>query len=157
MWASSYSHCLYLQHQIGSRLSRCIVVTLCILIWISGAYTCVQLYWILNVKFLEVSHMLMSHFSHFSASLGSLVTFSAHQNLSSSLSQRLGSRLAAKNLQIHDIYVQRLSECSLMYFILLQIIECRRVLKWTYAYGYYLQDHAKKPFFEYLQGQNSYL
>ncbi|AAF29394.1 Contains similarity to Ariadne-2 protein from Drosophila melanogaster gb/AJ010169 and contains an IBR PF/01485 and a zf-C3HC4 (RING finger) PF/00097 domain. ESTs gb/AA585849, gb/T42014 come from this gene [Arabidopsis thaliana] len=35
----------------------------------------------------------------------------------------------------------------------LQIIECRRVLKWTYAYGYYLQDHAKKPFFEYLQGE----
>ncbi|VVA90133.1 unnamed protein product [Arabis nemorensis] len=35
----------------------------------------------------------------------------------------------------------------------LQIIECRRVLKWTYAYGYYLPDHAKKQFFEYLQGE----
>ncbi|KAL5707848.1 RBR-type E3 ubiquitin transferase [Ranunculus cassubicifolius] len=37
----------------------------------------------------------------------------------------------------------------------LQIIECRRVLKWTYAYGYYLPDNEekKKEFFEYLQGQ----
>nr|VDD14436.1 unnamed protein product [Brassica rapa] len=37
----------------------------------------------------------------------------------------------------------------------LQIIECRRVLKWTYAYGYYLpeQESTKKRFFEYLQGE----
>ncbi|KAJ4837687.1 hypothetical protein Tsubulata_013497, partial [Turnera subulata] len=36
-----------------------------------------------------------------------------------------------------------------------QIVECRRVLKWTYAYGYYLSDIqvTKKEFFEYLQGQ----
>ncbi|GAA0154249.1 ubiquitin-protein ligase [Lithospermum erythrorhizon] len=36
-----------------------------------------------------------------------------------------------------------------------QIIECRRVLKWTYAYGYYLPDHeqTKRRFFEYLQGE----
>ncbi|KAH7422122.1 hypothetical protein KP509_13G091700 [Ceratopteris richardii] len=36
----------------------------------------------------------------------------------------------------------------------LQVVECRRVLKWTYAYGYYLSesDVAKKLFFEYLQG-----
>ncbi|CAH8382028.1 unnamed protein product [Eruca vesicaria subsp. sativa] len=35
----------------------------------------------------------------------------------------------------------------------LQIIECRRVLKWTFAYGYYLPQHelAKKQLFEYLQ------
>ncbi|KAG7568721.1 IBR domain [Arabidopsis thaliana x Arabidopsis arenosa] len=35
----------------------------------------------------------------------------------------------------------------------IQIIECRRVLKWTYAYGYYLHDLAKRQFFEYLQGE----
>lgn len=35
-----------------------------------------------------------------------------------------------------------------------QVVECRRVLKWTYAYGFYLPDDdlAKKNFFEYLQG-----
>lgn len=34
-----------------------------------------------------------------------------------------------------------------------QIVECRRVLTWTYAYGYYLdeQEKAKREFFEYLQ------
>ncbi|GMI82582.1 ARABIDOPSIS ARIADNE 8, ARIADNE 8 [Hibiscus trionum] len=36
-----------------------------------------------------------------------------------------------------------------------QIIECRRVLAWTYAYGFYLPDEceAKRNLFEYLQGQ----
>lgn len=37
----------------------------------------------------------------------------------------------------------------------LQIVECRRVLKWTYAYGYYLpeEETKKKQLFEFLQGQ----
>ncbi|KAF4357328.1 hypothetical protein F8388_002836 [Cannabis sativa] len=36
-----------------------------------------------------------------------------------------------------------------------QIIRCRRVLQWSYAYGYYFPQHqwAKKQFFEYLQGE----
>ncbi|WCJ44262.1 RING/U-box superfamily protein [Euphorbia peplus] len=36
-----------------------------------------------------------------------------------------------------------------------QIIECRRVLRWSYVYGYYLpeKETAKKNLFEYLQGQ----
>ncbi|KAL9301339.1 putative E3 ubiquitin-protein ligase ARI11 [Arabidopsis thaliana] len=29
----------------------------------------------------------------------------------------------------------------------------KRVLKWTYAYGYYLDNLAKRPLFEYLQGE----
>ncbi|EEF52511.1 probable E3 ubiquitin-protein ligase ARI8 [Ricinus communis] len=37
----------------------------------------------------------------------------------------------------------------------LQVVECRRVLGWSYAYGYYLpeDEFAKKQFFEYLQGE----
>ncbi|KAI3726331.1 hypothetical protein L1987_66128 [Smallanthus sonchifolius] len=37
----------------------------------------------------------------------------------------------------------------------LQIVECRRVLKWTYTYGYYIPktEEAKRMFFEYLQGE----
>ncbi|CAI7818344.1 unnamed protein product [Closterium sp. NIES-53] len=36
-----------------------------------------------------------------------------------------------------------------------QVVECRRVLKWTYAYGYYLPEAevARRQFFEYLQGE----
>ncbi|KAJ6825005.1 putative E3 ubiquitin-protein ligase ARI8 isoform X1 [Iris pallida] len=47
------------------------------------------------------------------------------------------------------------SSSSSSYYHFIQIVECRRVLKWTYAYGYYLpeHDHAKRQFFEYLQGE----
>ncbi|XP_057797292.1 probable E3 ubiquitin-protein ligase ARI5 [Salvia miltiorrhiza] len=34
-----------------------------------------------------------------------------------------------------------------------QIVECRRVLKWSYVYGYYLKAEKKKGIFECLQGQ----
>ncbi|XP_050364380.1 probable E3 ubiquitin-protein ligase ARI8 [Argentina anserina] len=38
-----------------------------------------------------------------------------------------------------------------------QIIECRQVIKWTYAYGYYIPEESKyekkRHLFEYLQGQ----
>ncbi|XP_027353689.1 probable E3 ubiquitin-protein ligase ARI7 isoform X1 [Abrus precatorius] len=65
--------------------------------------------------------------------------------------------------QMQTVHIEKLSDVqcqpeSQLKFITeawLQIIECRRVLKWTYAYGYYLpeHEHAKKQFFEYLQGE----
>ena len=65
--------------------------------------------------------------------------------------------------QMKDKQIKRLSESQKrpeteFQFIIeawLQIVECRRVLKWTYAYGYYLPDdnEAKKQFFEYSQGE----
>lgn len=44
------------------------------------------------------------------------------------------------------------SDCGALWLV--QVVECRRVLKWTYAYGFYLpnEDQAKRHFFEYLQG-----
>lgn len=42
---------------------------------------------------------------------------------------------------------------------MLQVIECRRILKWTYAYGYYSFENEddqevvqRRQFFEFLQG-----
>ncbi|KAI3927436.1 hypothetical protein MKW92_044426 [Papaver armeniacum] len=65
--------------------------------------------------------------------------------------------------QMQSVHIEKLSDkqCqpeTQLKFITeawLQIIECRRVLKWTYAYGYYLpeNEHAKRQFFEYLQGE----
>ncbi|XP_076886986.1 putative E3 ubiquitin-protein ligase ARI8 isoform X2 [Bidens hawaiensis] len=65
--------------------------------------------------------------------------------------------------QMQTVHLAKLSEkqCqpeTQLKFILeawSQIVECRRVLKWTYAYGYYLpeQEQAKRQFFEYLQGE----
>uniref|UniRef100_A0A2P2LQL4 RBR-type E3 ubiquitin transferase n=1 Tax=Rhizophora mucronata TaxID=61149 RepID=A0A2P2LQL4_RHIMU len=63
--------------------------------------------------------------------------------------------------QMQNVHLEKLSDLqcqpeSQLKFIIeawLQIVECRRVLKWTYAYGYYLpeHEHAKRQFFEYLQ------
>ena len=52
------------------------------------------------------------------------------------------------------VWYAMLANIYFFYVACLQIVECRRVLKWTYAYGYYLPEpeHAKKQFFEYLQG-----
>ncbi|KAI5658099.1 hypothetical protein M9H77_26892 [Catharanthus roseus] len=65
--------------------------------------------------------------------------------------------------QMQSVHLERLSEIqcqpeSQLKFIIeawQQIVECRRVLKWTYAYGYYLpeHEHTKRQFFEYLQGE----
>jgi len=54
---------------------------------------------------------------------------------------------------VFDCFILDIWSLSTFCFTL-QIVECRRVLKWTYAYGYYLaeHEHAKKQFFEYLQG-----
>ncbi|KAF5177833.1 E3 ubiquitin-protein ligase dbl4, partial [Thalictrum thalictroides] len=71
---------------------------------------------------------------------------------------------AMKDLQeMQNVHIKKLSmdysqsELQLKFITdaWLQIIECRRVLKWTYAYGYYLPEHeeTKMQFFEYLQGE----
>ncbi|KAM3368296.1 hypothetical protein ACQJBY_016684 [Aegilops geniculata] len=57
--------------------------------------------------------------------------------------------------KLSDIQSQPESQLKFIIEAWLQIVECRRVLKWTYAYGYYLpeHEHAKRQFFEYLQGE----
>ncbi|KAH7542232.1 hypothetical protein FEM48_Zijuj02G0051600 [Ziziphus jujuba var. spinosa] len=57
--------------------------------------------------------------------------------------------------KLSDIQCQPESQLKFITEAWLQIVECRRVLKWTYAYGYYLPEHeqAKRVFFEYLQGE----
>ncbi|GAY60964.1 hypothetical protein CUMW_206140 [Citrus unshiu] len=57
--------------------------------------------------------------------------------------------------KLSDVQCQPESQLKFITEAWLQIVECRRVLKWTYAYGYYLPDHehAKRQFFEYLQGE----
>ncbi|XP_062100248.1 probable E3 ubiquitin-protein ligase ARI8 [Humulus lupulus] len=65
--------------------------------------------------------------------------------------------------QMQSVHLEKLSDIqcqpeSQLMFITeawLQIVECRHVLKWTYAYGYYLpeHEHAKRQFFDYLQDE----
>eukprot|EP00257_Ricinus_communis_P023472 XP_015583466.1 probable E3 ubiquitin-protein ligase ARI7 [Ricinus communis] len=79
-------------------------------------------------------------------------------------SNQLSRQKALADLQqMQNVHLERLSDIqctpeSQLKFITdawLQIVECRRVLKWTYAYGYYLpeDERAKRQFFEYLQGE----
>ncbi|RWR71966.1 putative E3 ubiquitin-protein ligase ARI8 isoform X1 [Cinnamomum micranthum f. kanehirae] len=58
-------------------------------------------------------------------------------------------------VKLSDMQCQPESQLKFITDAWLQIVECRRVLKWTYAYGYYLpeHEHAKRQFFEYLQGE----
>ncbi|CAA7060499.1 unnamed protein product [Microthlaspi erraticum] len=63
-----------------------------------------------------------------------------------------------QSVQLKKLSVKQCTPETQLQFILeawRQIIECRRVMKWTYAYGYYLpeQERTKKQFFEYLQGE----
>ncbi|KAF9677000.1 hypothetical protein SADUNF_Sadunf08G0061800 [Salix dunnii] len=57
--------------------------------------------------------------------------------------------------KLSDTQCQPESQLKFILDAWLQIVECRRVLKWTYSYGYYLPEyeHAKRLFFEYLQGE----
>ncbi|MCO5548081.1 hypothetical protein L7F22_001538 [Adiantum nelumboides] len=57
--------------------------------------------------------------------------------------------------KLSDKQCQPVSQLKFITEAWLQIIECRRVLKWTYAYGYYLPENelGKRQFFEYVQGE----
>ncbi|WOL01279.1 putative E3 ubiquitin-protein ligase ARI8 isoform X1 [Canna indica] len=67
----------------------------------------------------------------------------------------LNSMQTEKLEKLSDRQSQPESQLKFIIEAWLQIVECRRVLKWTYAYGFYLPDHehAKRQFFEYLQGE----
>ncbi|CAH8319843.1 unnamed protein product [Eruca vesicaria subsp. sativa] len=63
--------------------------------------------------------------------------------------------LSEKITKLSDIQGITKTELKIITDAWLQIIECRRVLKWTYAYGYYLieSEREKQCFFEYVQGE----
>ncbi|XP_031112366.1 probable E3 ubiquitin-protein ligase ARI8 [Ipomoea triloba] len=57
--------------------------------------------------------------------------------------------------KLSKIQSESLSQVKFLVEAWEQIVECRRVLKWTYAYGYYLPEEAaaRKQLFEYSQGE----
>merc|ERR1712137_709766 len=58
-----------------------------------------------------------------------------------------------KNVQeLHDKHEIEIIELQFLYDALRQVCACRRVLKWTYVYGYYLEEAGpEKNLFEHLQ------
>jgi ariadne-1 len=54
--------------------------------------------------------------------------------------------------ELHDKHGFEIIELQFLYDALKQVRACRRVLKWTYVYGYYLEEAGpEKNLFEYLQ------
>ncbi|CAI9093457.1 OLC1v1028959C1 [Oldenlandia corymbosa var. corymbosa] len=64
--------------------------------------------------------------------------------------------LQTKHLEkLRDIHYCTMSQLQFIKDALVQVAECRRILKWSYAYGYYFPENepAKNEFFEYIQGE----
>lgn len=59
--------------------------------------------------------------------------------------------IEGKVQRLHDEHGFAIIELQFLYDALRQVRACRRVLKWTYVYGYYLDDCSEKNLFEYLQ------
>merc|ERR1719399_101437 len=54
--------------------------------------------------------------------------------------------------ELHDKHGFEIIELQFLYDALRQVRACRRVLKWTYVYGYYLEEAGpEKNLFEFLQ------
>ncbi|CAE7781353.1 putative E3 ubiquitin-protein ligase ARI5 [Symbiodinium microadriaticum] len=59
--------------------------------------------------------------------------------------------IEGKVQKLHDDHGFEIIELQFLYDALRQVRACRRVLKWTYVYGYYLDDSSEKNLFEFLQ------
>ena len=53
--------------------------------------------------------------------------------------------------QLHDIKQYPIGEVEFLKLAVEQVIKCRRVLKWTYTFGYFLNPGVEKNLFEHLQ------
>ena len=77
--------------------------------------------------------------------------FTGHQKAKAIAVKELND-LENKVQRIHDHFGFNVDELQFLKEAMIQILDCRRVLKWTYVFGYYLADTApSKPLFEYLQ------
>ncbi|KAI3911167.1 hypothetical protein MKW92_033376 [Papaver armeniacum] len=97
-------------------------------------------------------------FYHFRGKLLTLTsnTRTYFENLVRSLENGLSEKLKSRDLTMLSYrYYMPEDELRFITDAWQQIMECRRVLKWTYVYAYYLPtgDHVKKQFIDFHQGQ----
>ena len=80
--------------------------------------------------------------------------WAAHGASQTKASKDLGEMREAKIMRLGDLQNTPVSQLKFVLEAMEQIAECRRVLKWTYGYGYYWmeEDSLRKNFFEYIQG-----
>ena len=80
--------------------------------------------------------------------------WAAHGASQTKAAKDLDEMREAKIMRLGDLQNTPVSQLKFVLEAMEQIAECRRVLKWTYGYGYYWmeEDSLRKNFFEYIQG-----
>mmetsp|Transcript_91143 Transcript_91143/g.162255 ORF Transcript_91143/g.162255 Transcript_91143/m.162255 type:complete len:535 (-) Transcript_91143:198-1802(-) len=67
------------------------------------------------------------------------------------LTWRQEQDIEEKVQKLHDEHNFEIMELQFLYDALRQVRVCRQVLKWTYVFGYYLEESSDKNLFEFLQ------
>ncbi|CAK0803943.1 unnamed protein product [Prorocentrum cordatum] len=69
------------------------------------------------------------------------------------LTVREEAEIEGKVQTLHDKHAFEIIELQFLYDALKQVRTCRRVLKWSYVYGYYLEEAGpEKNLFEHVRG-----
>lgn len=77
--------------------------------------------------------------------------FNNHEKAQRIASQEQLGAMEEKMQLLHDMKNYPIGEVEFLKLGAEQVITCRRVLKWTYAFGYYLESGPEKNLFEHLQ------
>jgi len=74
-----------------------------------------------------------------------------NHNNSHKVAQKQAPGIEENIIKLHKIKHYPIGEVEFFREALATVIECRRVLKWTYAYGYYVTDPKEKNLLEFCQ------
>lgn len=77
--------------------------------------------------------------------------FNNHKQAQSLAKEKQLSQIEKKMHQLHDMKQYPIGEVEFLKLAVEQVIRCRRVLKWTYVFGFYLSPGLEKNLFEHLQ------
>ena len=77
--------------------------------------------------------------------------FNNHKQAQSLAKEKQLSQIEKKMHQLHDVKQYPIGEVEFLKLAVEQVIRCRRVLKWTYVFGFYLSPGLEKNLFEHLQ------
>lgn len=77
--------------------------------------------------------------------------FNNHSKAQILAKEKQSVQIEKRMQQLHDIKQYPIGEVEFLKLAVEQVIRCRRVLKWTYVFGYYLMPGLEKNLFEHLQ------
>ncbi|CAG9313202.1 unnamed protein product [Blepharisma stoltei] len=77
--------------------------------------------------------------------------YNNHHKAQKIASEKQVPAMEEKMQELHDLKQYPIGELEFLKQAAEQVVKCRRVLKWTYCFGYYLKSGAEKDLFEHLQ------